>query len=94
MYSQHDVIAFLVSDLKADDFKFVCDSERETETTDIELPATAKATIKHFYPGDGRELTIYDTADPSNILVRVNSSNFNSSADDRKYYDAEITYDV
>ena len=79
--------------MNADNFTFVCDSERETETTDIELPATVKANITHFYPVNGRELTIYDTADPTTILARVPSSQFTPNADP-KYYDVEATYEV
>ena len=83
--------------MEADNFKFECkvnatDTEMANEV--YELPATVKATITHFYPRDGRELTIYDTANSTNILARVNSSEFTTNENDSTYYDAEITYDV
>ena len=83
--------------MKADNFKFECKvnaTDTEIETKVYELPATVKATITHFYPGGGRELTIYDTADPTTILAKVPSFQFTPNADDPKYYDAEATYSV
>ena len=92
--SLSDVFMFFVLDLNANNFKFVCNSQDETETTDIGVPASLTATITHFYPGDGRTLTIYDTADHTEILGAVESSAFTHSADDPRYFDATITHTV
>ena len=52
-------------------------TDTEIAAGEYEVPATARANITRFYLGDGRNLTLYDTANPTS-MTKVTNFNYHA----------------